>query len=275
MTASGVGDLVAGWRRTRRLSQQELAGRAAVSGRHLSFVETGRARPGAGLLRRLAEALDLSCRDTNELLVVAGYAPMFGETRLDEPAMAPVRRALDLMLEHTPYPASVLDGRWNLLLANPAQQALIAAIEAEGGPLPDTTNVLELVFHPEGFRPFIVNWEAVAGFLLRRLRRDLDLRADPGLARLHRRLDELADCQALLAGAPPAAAPLLAVSLALGGRRLNLFSTLASFGTALDVVVEELRIEQYFPADDASADFFRQSVPPAALAHRTDDDESV
>lgn len=258
MSTLSAGPLLAEWRKTRRLSQLDLANRAAVSSRHLSFVETGRARPGAGLLRRLAEALDLTCRETNQLLVAAGHEPLFGETHLDDPAMAPVRQALDLMLEsHLPYPAAVLDGRWNLLLANTAQQALLQAVEAEGGPLPETTNVVELVFHPEGLRPFIDNWETVAGFLLRRLRRDLDLRPDPGLRRLYQRLGELADLDAVLAHNPPTAAPMLTVRMCLGGRPLAVFSTLASFGTAMDVAMEELRIEQYFPADAATRAFFQ------------------
>src|SRR5699024_10680036 len=112
-------------------------------------VETGRARASAGLLRRLAAALDLNCRDTNQLLVAAGHAPVHGETDLDAPAMAPVREALEMMLHnHLPYPAGVLDAQWNLLLANEALQKLIQAMVAEGGPLPATGNIIELVFHP-------------------------------------------------------------------------------------------------------------------------------
>ena len=251
------GELLSDWRKTRRLSQLELAGRAAVSSRHLSFVETGRARASAGLLRRLAAALDLNCRDTNQLLIAAGHTPVYGETRLDEPAMAPVREALGVMLDnHLPYPAGVLDAQWNLLLANDALQKLIQAMVAEGGPLPATGNLVELVFLPEGFKPFILNWDTVASMLLRRLRRDLDLRPDPLLQRLYRRLEDLADVPGLLGGAPASADPMLTLQMMINGRRLTTFSTLASFGTAMDVIMEELRIEQYFPADDATREFF-------------------
>lgn len=271
MATSNVGPLLAGWRRTRRLSQLDLAERAVVSSRHLSFVETGRARPSPGLLRRLAEELDLSCRQTNELLMAAGHSPVFGATQLDDPAMTPVREALQLMLEsHLPYPAAVLDGHWNLLLANEAQQALINAVEAEGGPLPATTNIMELAFHPQGLRPFIVNWETVAGFLLRHLRRDLDLRPEPGLKRLYQRLSELADLPALLRHSPSTTAPMLTVQMRIDGQKLTTFSTLASFGTAMDVMMEELRIEQYFPADQSTRAFFhsRQQLV-SDLRHRT------
>ncbi|KAF0803623.1 XRE family transcriptional regulator [Alcanivorax xiamenensis] len=252
-----AGTILADWRRTRRISQLELANNAGVSSRHLSFVENGRSRPSADMLKRLAGALDLSLRETNYLLTAAGHPPAFGETRLDEPAMAPVRQALNLMLEnHLPYPAVVLDAHWNLLLANPAQHRIVAAMVAERGPLPETTNIMELAFHPDGFRPFIENWPVVASFLLRHLRRDLHARPDPVLHRLHRRLATLADLSRIPVDMPVSTDPMLTLVLNIGGQRLNAFSTLASFGTAVDVVMEELRIEQYFPADEATAQWF-------------------
>src|SRR5690606_30803685 len=110
-----------------------------------------------------------------------------------------------------------------------------------GGPLPDTNNIIELVFHPDGFRPFILNWDLVASALLRRLLRDLDLRPDPQLQRLYRRLEELADVPTLLSTTPTSVTPMLTLRMLVGGQRLTTFSTLACFGTALDVVMEELR----------------------------------
>lgn len=256
-----AGKLLSHWRKARRMSQLELALRASVSSRHISFVETGRARASAGLLRRLAEELELGCRHTNELLLAAGHAPVFGETRLDDPAMAPVRRALQIMLDnHMPYPASVLDGQWNLLMTNAALQRMISTISEARGPMPETTNIVELSFHPEGFKPFIKNWETVARFLLRHIRRDLDTRPNPGLQALYQRLGELADLDALLGPAPHTTEPLLTLQLEIGGQTLTTFSTLACFGTALDVAVEELRIEQYFPADEQTAGFFQTEI---------------
>lgn len=254
-----AGELLAEFRRNQRVSQLDLAVMADVSSRHLSFIETGRSQPSAGMLKRLARELGLSCRDTNRLLHAAGYAPAFSESSLNSEAMAPVRQALEIMLaSHAPYPAIVLDAHWNVLMANRGQQAMVAAMIAERGPLPKTTNVVELVFHPEGYRPFLVNWEKVASFLVRRLRRDLQARHDPVLDQLMSRLSELADIDELLKkdASMGQTEPMLALEIELGGQRLRSFSTLASFGTALDVVMEELRIEHYFPADEATRQFF-------------------
>lgn len=256
-----AGELLAEFRRNQRMSQLDLAVMADVSSRHLSFIETGRSRASVDMLKRLARELGLSCRDTNRLLLAAGYAPAFSENSLDSEAMAPVRQALEIMLvNHDPYPAVVLDAHWNVLMANQGQQAMMAAMIAERGPFPATSNVVELVFHPDGYRPFLVNWDKVAGFLLRRLRRDMQARPDPALDALMSRLAELADIDSLLGQdtAKGQTEPMLALDIELGGQRLRSFSTLASFGTALDVVMEELRIEHYFPADDATRRFFNR-----------------
>ncbi|MFT6339512.1 MAG: hypothetical protein ACJAUN_001400 [Alcanivorax sp.] len=148
------------------------------------------------------------------------------------------------------------------MMANQAQQQLMSLMMQERGPFPQTANVVELVFHPKGYRPFLVNWEDVASFLLRRLHRDHQARPDPGLASLLKRLGELADVEALLHQEPPGdrSEPMLALDIDLAGQRLRSFSTLASFGTALDVVMEELRIEHYFPADDATRRWFRKQI---------------
>ena len=258
-----TGQILAELRKTRRLSQLDLALRAEVSSRHLSFIETGRSQASAPMLKRLAMELELSCRDTNRLLLSAGYAPAFSNTDLDSDAMAPVRQALEIMLvNHNPFPAVVLDAHWNVLMANQAQQQLMSLMMEERGPFPQTANVVELVFHPQGYRPFLVNWEDVASFLLRRLHRDHQARPDPRLASLLKRLGELADVEALLHQEPPGdrSEPMLALEIDLAGQRLRSFSTLASFGTALDVVMEELRIEHYFPADDATRRWFRKQI---------------
>ena len=180
-----TGQILAELRKTQRLSQLDLALRADVSSRHLSFIETGRSQASAPMLKRLALELELSCRDTNRLLLSAGYAPAFSNTDLDSVAMAPVRQALEIMLvNHNPFPAVVLDAHWNVLMANQAQQQMMGLMMQERGPFPQTANVVELVFHPQGYRPFLINWEEVAGFLLRRLHRDHQARPDPELAGL-------------------------------------------------------------------------------------------
>ncbi|WP_300522670.1 helix-turn-helix transcriptional regulator [Alcanivorax sp.] len=258
-----TGQILAELRKTRRLSQLDLALRADVSSRHLSFIETGRSQASSQMLKRLAMELELSCRDTNRLLLSAGYAPAFSETDLDSESMAPVRQALEVMLvNHNPFPAVVLDAQWNVLMANQAQQQLMAMMMQERGPFPQTTNVVELVFHPRGYRPFLANWEEVASFLLRRLHRDQQARPTPALTRLLERLGALADVETLLHRDPPSDRnePMLALDIHLAGQRLRSFSTLASFGTALDVVMEELCIEHFFPADDATRHWFRKQI---------------
>lgn len=258
-----TGQILAELRKSRRISQLDLALLAEVSSRHLSFIETGRSQPSPTMLKRLASELALSCRDTNRLLLSAGYAPAFSETDLDSETMAPVRAALEVMLSnHNPFPAVVLDAHWNVLMANESQLQLVSMMIQERGPLPPTHNVIELVFHPQGYRPFLVNWEDVAAFLLRRIQRDHQARPDPALARLLETLGELADLDSLRQRYPETSAlePMLTLELEVAGQRLRSFSTIASFGAALDVVMEELRIEHYFPADETTRRWFRNQI---------------
>ena len=139
-----TGQILAELRKSRRISQLDLALLAEVSSRHLSFIETGRSQPSPTMLKRLASELALSCRDTNRLLLSAGYAPAFSETDLDSETMAPVRAALEVMLSnHNPFPAVVLDAHWNVLMANESQLQLVSMIIQERGPLPPTHNVIE------------------------------------------------------------------------------------------------------------------------------------
>jgi transcriptional regulator with XRE-family HTH domain len=254
-----TGQLLASHRKSMRVSQLELAARAGVSSRHLSFIETGRSHPGAPVLERLADELKLTCRDTNQLLVSAGYSPAFTETDLSSDAMTPVREALHVMLSnHDPLPAVVLDAHWNMLMANNAQLALVAQLLKGRDPLPTTANVMELLFHPQGYRPHIQNWEEVACFLLHRLQREQITKPDAALASLIATVTSFEGVSVLAEKIPRmlAAAPMITLRLQVGAQTLSLFSTLASFGTAQDAVMEELRIEHYFPADDTTKAFF-------------------
>lgn len=251
--APTVGELLRDWRRRRRLSQLDVSLEAAVSARHLSFVETGRSRPGRDLLLHLAEFLDIPLRERNALLLAGGYAPAFRETALDDEAMAPVRAALDKILAgHAPYPAVIVDGTWDIVTANEPALGIMA-----GGVAPhllDAPNAMRLSLHPEGLAPHILNLPEFAEHLLMRLQRQALLSGDPAVAEL---LDELrtypaaeAAAHASLAAEP---ADLLFVPMRLAredGTVLSLFSTVASFGTAVDVTVAELAIEAFFPADD-------------------------
>jgi transcriptional regulator with XRE-family HTH domain len=246
------------WRQRRRLSQFELALESGVSSRHLSFVETGRSRPSAEMVIRLAEQLDVPLRDRNQLLLAAGYAPAYAERDLDAPELGPVREAIDqVLLAHEPFPALVIDRHWGLVAANRPVGALIEGVAPHL--LEPPVNVLRLSLHPDGLAPRIANLHEWRSHLLDRLAREATAGGDPALGALH---DELA---AYPAGEPvgaeldPAFAD-VAVPLRLryGPLELAFISTRTTFGTAVDVIVAELSIESFFPLDAATAEALRE-----------------
>ena len=253
MTASSTpfGEQLRSWRRHRRLSQLDLALDAEISTRHLSFLETGRAAPSRDMVLRLAEQLDLPLRERNAMLNAAGFAPLFRERPLDDDAMVPARRAVELVLKgHEPYPAVVVDRHWNLVMANDAVAPLLAG--AAPALLAPPCNVLKLSLHPDGLAPHIVNLGQWRAHLLERLRRQIAATADPQLA------DLLAELQAYPAPAdaePEDAFASVAVplKLALNGAVLSLFSTATVFGAPSDLTLAELALEAFFPMDEATA----------------------
>ena len=261
VSASVVGGLIRQWRERRRLSQLTLALDAEISARHLSFLETGRANPSRDMVLLLARVLEVPPRGRNELLLAAGYAPVYHERGLDAPEMAQVRRALQFTLrQQEPYPALVVDGRWNILMSNEGATRLMGLFldPAEAATL-GPPNALRLFYHPRGMRPFIVNWQATAGALIQWLHRDT-LRGRPETARL---LDELLSYpdvpkawRTLDLDAP--AAPFLAVELAKDDLHLTFFSTLTSLGVPYDITLDELRVECFFPADEGSEALMRR-----------------
>jgi transcriptional regulator with XRE-family HTH domain len=256
----GVGPLLRDWRQRRRLSQLDLAGEAAVSARHLSFVETGRSRPSRELVLHLAEHLDVPLRERNTLLLAAGYAPTFRQTALDADEMAPVREALDTILAgHQPYPAVVVDRGWDLVTANAAALAMLTDGIADHLLAPPA-NALRVSLHPDGLAPRIVNFGEWAAHLIDRLRREAEAYADPQLLALH---DELCGYPGVAGSTlPDAPAGRLFVPLVLRhpAGELTFFSTVATFGTARDITVEELAIESFFPADEATATALRAAA---------------
>ncbi len=256
-----IGALLREWRQRRRLSQLELALAADVSTRHLSFVETGRSRPSAEMVLHLAEQLDVPLRERNQLLLAAGFAPAYGQLDLEEPAMGPVRDALERVLTaHEPYPAVVVDRHWGLIAANRAVGLLISG--AAPHLLEPPINVLRLTLHPEGMAPHIINLPEWRGQLLERLGRQAVISGDPALAALHAELAALrtgAPSQEVAATVDPAVGEIatpLRIRSAEG--ELSFISTHTSFGTAVDVTVAELAIESFFPADDATARVLRK-----------------
>jgi transcriptional regulator with XRE-family HTH domain len=260
-----IGALLREWRQRRRMSQLDLALEAGVSARHVSFVETGRARPSAEMVNQLAEHLDVPLRDRNALLLAAGFAPAYAQRTLDDPEMGPVRDAIDRLLRaHEPYPALVADGHWGLVAANSALTILTAGAAAHL--LEPPVNVLRLSLHPEGLAPRIVNLGEWRAHILDGLGRRALASGDPALVALH---DELAGYPGGDGG--PAAdldAGAIAVPLRIraGDRELSFISTATAFGTAIDITLSELRIESFFPADEVTARALGQ--PQNAISSR-------
>ncbi len=247
-----MGDLLRDWRQRRRLSQLDLSNEAGVSARHLSFVETGRARPSREMVLHLAEQLEIPLRERNELLLAAGYAPVYGRRRLDDPDMAAVRAALDLVLAaYEPYPAVVVDRAWNLVAGNRSVALLVEEVAPEL--LEPPANVLRLGLHPRGLAPRILNLPQWRTHLLTRLAREAHLTADPSLAELHRELKRLPG------GWDPAPPDGIAVPLRLRHDEgpLSFLSTVTTFGTAVDLTAAELSIEAFLPADAHTAALLR------------------
>ena len=252
-TSAGIGPLLRDWRSRRRLSQMELALDADVSARHLSFVETGRSNPSRELVLQLADHLEVPLRERNALLLAAGYAPAYAERPLGDEAMAPVRGALERLLKgHEPFPAVAVDRQWELVSANgPALALLTDGIAPEL--LEPPANTLRISLHPNGLAPRIANLAEYSSHLLHLVAREAATTGDPALVALH---EELATYPGVDASPRPhdrAQSLFIPLRLTTPAGELTFFSTIARFGTALDVTVAELAIESFFPADDKTA----------------------
>ena len=253
----GVGGLLRNWRQRRRLSQLDLANEAAVSARHLSFVENGRSRPSRELVLHLAEHLEVPLRERNTLLLAAGYAPSYARTPLEDEAMTPVREALDQVLAgHEPFPAVVVDRHWDLVSANrPLMELMSTGIAPHL--LEEPVNAMRVTLHPDGLAPRILNFPEYAAHLVDRLRREALSYADERLLALH---DELCSYPGVAGSASPADTAgqvFMPMVLRTGEGVLTFFSMLSTFGTARDITLEELAVESFFPADEATAAVLR------------------
>jgi transcriptional regulator with XRE-family HTH domain len=251
-----VGEQIRDWRQQRRLSQMDLALDAEISTRHLSFIETGRAQPSREMVMRIAETLDVPLRARNALLLGAGFAPVHAERGLDDPELAAARRAIDLVLKgHEPYPALAVDRHWNLIAANAAVAPLMAG--AVPHLLEAPVNVLRLSLHPEGLAPAILNLGEWRAHLLERLRRQVTASADPVLAALLAELSAYPSRDG--AGSHDAfGGVVVPMRLASPVGELSFISTTTVFGTPLDVTLDELAIEAFFPADAATGERLHQ-----------------
>jgi transcriptional regulator with XRE-family HTH domain len=259
-----IGPLLREWRERRRLSQLELALDAGISTRHLSFVETGRSRPGREMLLRILEQLEVPFREQNRLLLASGHAPAFPERSLEDPELLPVREALDQILAgHEPYPAVVVDRAWNLVAANSAMRGLTEEVVIDPALLEPPVNIMRLGFHPRGLAPLIVNLGQWRAHFCQRLERQLAVTGDPDLAAL---LEEVAGYP--IHGDEPDSAPdpdaremLGPVRFrAPGGGELSFFGMFATFDTPFEVTTSELAMELLFPADQATAEALADRV---------------
>ena len=256
-----IGHLLREWRERRRLSQLALALDAEVSTRHLSFLETGRARPSREMVLRLAERMAIPLRERNTMLLAAGFAPAYPERALDDPALQAARQAVDLVLAgHKPYPAHAVDRHWTLVASNHVARPLLTGVAPEL--LEPPINVLRLSLHPEGLAPRIANLGQWRAHILHRLRQQVESSADPVLDEL---LTELAGYPA--PNDEGTNAPLrdlyesgivVPLRLRTAWGMLALFSTITIFGTPVDVTLSELAIEAFFPANEATGEILRR-----------------
>jgi transcriptional regulator with XRE-family HTH domain len=262
-----LGGLLRHWRAVRRTSQLELAGSAGTTPRYVSFMETGRAQPSRHMVLRLARALDVPLRERNDLLLAAGYAPVYSLAALDSPQLARVDAALGAILAgHEPFPAVVMDRRWDVRRANAGAGALFGRLLAPE-PIPEPANVLQLVLEPGPVRDRIRNWDAVARALLDRTRREAvagvpDDATAALVARLRARPEVAAVLDAEVGGDAPVAGPVIDLQFDLGHAVVGFFSVVSTIGTPIDVTAQELRVEAFFPSDEASADAWRSFSPP-------------
>jgi len=243
--SQNAGVLLREWRRRRSLSQLELASRAGVSTRHVSFVETGRSRPTPAMILRLCDELAVPLREQNRVLHAGGFAPAHPEHRLSEPPMAEVADAIEAILaSHLPYPALVIDPGWDLVSANDAVYSILDDVAPRL--LEPPVNVIRLSLDPEGLAPRIVNLDEWRGHLVARLRHEYVASRDERIAAL---IDEHATTADPAERSPGLVVPL---RLMVGDDELHLWSTTTVFGTPREVTVSELAIEAFYPADAAT-----------------------
>jgi transcriptional regulator with XRE-family HTH domain len=266
----GFAERLKWWREHRGLSQLALAGRAEISQRHLSFLEIGRAKPSRAMVDRLAAALAIPLRQHNALLLAAGFAPEWRQRDLQAPDMARVASALDYMLaQQDPYPAVVVDRHWNLLRAN---SGAVRLVEFLVGPIAPgaKVNLADALVAPDVLRPHLVNWVDVVRHFVRSVETDAAADGSAETTALLARLSGYRGVKAALAtGAESAAAsPVLAMHFRKGGVDLRLFTAIATLGTPQDITLQELRIESFFPMDDATAKLLRDWAQPKRRGKR-------
>ena len=258
------GPMLRAWRRRRGASQLALALQSGVSQRHVSFLESGRARPSREMVVQLTSALDVPLRQRNAMLLAAGFAPVYRESNLAAPELAPVRQAIERMLkQQEPYPAVVIDRLWNLLQANDAANAFTMFL-FEGPPPPPppgkAPNLLRWLLDPKALRSKISNWEEVARYLISTIY--AEILADGGEPKALAFIEEIMAFPEVPASFrrvrfEERPSPVVTIDYLVGGKALSVFTTIATLGTPQDVTLQEVRVECFFPADDRSDALFR------------------
>lgn len=248
-----IGTLLRHWRHRRRCSQLDLAIAADVSARHVSLIETGKTNPSREMIIRLAHELDVPLRERNRLLLAGGFAPRYAEQPLDDDRLAMARDAVARVLRaHEPYPAVVFDRRWNVVMSNGAIEPFLAGVASDL--LQPPINMVRLALDPRGLAPLIVNMADVLALFRSRIARQLATAPDPELTALYEELLAQDDRDAITIS--PDSDVVIPMIIRWQGHELQLFSTITSFGTPMDITLDEVAIESYYPADAASAAFF-------------------
>jgi transcriptional regulator with XRE-family HTH domain len=248
-----LGTLLQSWRKARNLSQLGLATRADISSRHLCFLETGRANPSREMVQHLANVLDVPLRERNALLLAAGFAPVYTESKLDAPVLEAVSAALDAILrQQEPFPAVVMNRHWDILRTNQAATRFFGFLLGKRR-LAGPANVLRMMFHPRALKPFVRNWNVVAESLVQRVRREaVGGIQDEVTRKLVAEVLDYPDVPRSLRAARDDSPllPVVPVVFEKGGDRFDFFSAVTTLGTPQDITVQEVRIESFFPADD-------------------------
>jgi transcriptional regulator with XRE-family HTH domain len=264
IATTAVGELVRSWREQRHLSQLALATEAEISQKHLSFIESGRAAPSRDMVLHLAESLDIPLRERNVLLLAAGYAPVFKDRPLADPALERARATIDLVLKaHEPYPALTVDRHWTMVSANTAVAPLLSGVDPDL--LQPPVNVMRLSLHPRGLAPLIVNLSEWRAHLLDRLRRQHRLTRDPVIEEL---LTELLGYRAAPRGQALGRSTeretqvrpdelVVPFRLRTHAGLLSFFTTITVFGTPVEVTLSELSVEAFYPANAETAGIMR------------------
>ena len=251
------------WRQFRKLSQLELALTANISQRHISYLETGRSQPSREMVVQLADALDVPLRERNVMLQAAGFSALYNESQMDDPVMAPIMKAVKRVLEHhNPLPAIVVDRFWDVQMMNVSAERLFGLIMSSSDFVSKNgehakLNVAELTLHPKGLRQFITNWEQAAPSFVSRLKSEMLSSANVEVRQRLGSYLELASSVGEFDSFQPGLLPVMPLNVSVSGVELSFFSMISTIGTPQDITTDELRIESFYPNDEATEVFFR------------------